>query len=491
MTDEAEIGKGNITTATSIPDTWGDLYKLDHPIDFEAFLQSDLLSKQRKTISTIANIRHCTGSLSVIASTAIIWHILRSFDGISTTYHRLVFGLCIADFMTSAAFALNKLMVPREMDYFTPNARGNVRTCDAQGYIIVVGSTIAALYNCSICFYYLAIIKYSKKEEYISKKLEPWFHAISIMIPVICTSITLPMGAFNAGTLSACFAYENNPPHCIGYQNGEIPEGFSIPCGRGDLDNEPFGYASKVFGHIIALVFVPLSIFVTMTMMYRAVLKIEKKMTNYGVASLRLRVNSCSRTKNRFDGEDKNQDVRKTIKEYCKSIVSFGSRSNKLSVRSKSNNVAFQKRAILNIAFGYALAWFLQQAPYILVIVTDAPIAKYLFATFSPLQGCYNFIVYMYPKVRRFKRTKKENYTLYQAFLKAWVSRGEKTTRNTRERMDGNRSHGRHSLRLPSMRLRRARDGKKNSTTLNTSNVVESMNTTSSSKVRPIFTRSC
>lgn len=44
------------------------------------------------------------------------------------------------------------------------------------GIFFTLGLQNAAYYNCSICFYYLAIIKFNKKDEYIRKKLEPWFH---------------------------------------------------------------------------------------------------------------------------------------------------------------------------------------------------------------------------------------------------------------------------------------------------------------------------
>ena len=84
-------------TTTSTPQTWSDLFKSDQPIDFQAFLQSDLLAEARRKKKTVAIVRHMAGSISIIASAAIIWHILRSYDGLSTTYHRLVLSLCIAD----------------------------------------------------------------------------------------------------------------------------------------------------------------------------------------------------------------------------------------------------------------------------------------------------------------------------------------------------------------------------------------------------------
>jgi hypothetical protein len=186
------------TTAntTTFPDSWGDLYKLDQPLDFEAFLNSDLLAARgRNQINTRGIIYHTTGSVSIIASTCLVVHILRSHHGLSTTYHRLVFGLSVGDILSSFGFALGSTMVPKEMNYFIPSAQGNTATCTAQGFLLVFGVTVAAMYNCSICLYYLAIIRYNKKDEYIRNKLEPWFHGISIIIPFVVGFIFMAMKA--------------------------------------------------------------------------------------------------------------------------------------------------------------------------------------------------------------------------------------------------------------------------------------------------------
>jgi hypothetical protein len=119
------------------------------------------------------------GSISITASAAIIWHILRSYDGLSTTYHRLVLGLCIADIVFFICHCLIQYEVPKELEYVMPSAQGNVASCDTQGFILTIGAVAASLYNCSMCVYYLAVIKYNKRDAYIRNKLEPWFHGIS------------------------------------------------------------------------------------------------------------------------------------------------------------------------------------------------------------------------------------------------------------------------------------------------------------------------
>jgi hypothetical protein len=334
---------------STVPQTWDDLYKSDRPIDFQAFLQSDLLAGKRRIHLVVAIIRHVAGSISLIASTAIIWHILRSYDGLSTTYHRLVFGLCICDIILSSVIALSTTMAPKEMEYFIPNARGNVASCDAQGFLYVVGFATSSLYNCSLCFYYLAIIKYSKKEDYIRNKLEPWFHGISIILPLVSGVILLAAKAFNSGSYDVCLLAQSKPPHCIGYENGYTPKGYNIPCGRGDLNDKPFLHAIAIVGHFIVLASAPIVVLWTMLLMYRTVLKIEKRMQRYGVRVLRARIASHQSDNLAEVG---NEGVMNRIKNTCKCIIPC---QNGNRFQPRSNNARSQKRAILNAAFGYAV----------------------------------------------------------------------------------------------------------------------------------------
>ena len=95
------MNTANTTSVNAFPDSLGDLLKLDQLIDFEAFLNSDLLAAKRNENMIHSIAQRTSGSVSVIASTCLILHILRSHDVISTTYHWLVFGLSVGDIMSS------------------------------------------------------------------------------------------------------------------------------------------------------------------------------------------------------------------------------------------------------------------------------------------------------------------------------------------------------------------------------------------------------
>jgi hypothetical protein len=322
-----------------------------------------------------------------------------------------------------------------------PYASGNIATCDALGFLISSAFGASLCYNFSICFYYLAIITYDKKDDYIRRKLEPWFHGFSILYPLLAGFIFLSTDAFNGSNAGPCFMEVYAPPHCIGYQAGDIPKGYSIPCGRGggEVDHAKIRTTLLVTSYLTALVIAPAVILGTMLSMYRSVCKVEKLMQNYGVSALRLRTTPAP-------AADQQEErgfaikMRKFGKYLCCRYEDAGTRSSRAT---KSNKMRSQKRAVLHMAFGYAVAWLVVWLPYLVVIFSNPPDALVILSqVMQPLQGFLNFFVYMAPKVRismrmmvlreknRSSIQQNQHFTWRQVFVKAYMSRGAKNTRH-------------------------------------------------------------
>ena len=102
---------------------------------------------------TYVIVQTVSSMISWISSIAIIWMIFRSYEKLSTTFHRLLLGLCIADIFSSFALSFSTLPAP------------DIASCRAQGFFIFLGSLGAPLYTCSMCLYYLCVVKYTMKEE--------------------------------------------------------------------------------------------------------------------------------------------------------------------------------------------------------------------------------------------------------------------------------------------------------------------------------------
>ncbi len=422
-----EKAADDFTEITSFPDNFNDIWKLDKPLHWETFLKSDVLANGRYDVKLSTTITRTSACISVIASALLIAHILRSHQGLSTTYHRLVFGISFSDIVFSFAIALGTVMVPKDLDYWISGVRGNTGTCTAQGFLVTVGMVSSVWYNCSICFYYLAIIRYNKTDTYIKKKLEPWLHGIPVLYPLLSAFTLIAIEGFN--TYGAfCFAGPHNPPHCIGYENGHVVEGFEIPCYRGDN----FYRSVIVPISIINISIPPTIIIISNVLMFRTVAKIEQRVQRYGVSNLRLRAQQQEQGQN---GDKKNTDestlgeaLRKAIKKWVSCLLPC--HCNNAGVNSRSNRMKSQKRAVLHMASGYSLAWALVWIPStsLFIIGFSSRPAIIISAFMIPLQGLFTFIVFILPKVRNTKKPRRGYSALswYEAFIKAYISRGEK-----------------------------------------------------------------
>ena len=250
------------------------------------------------------------------------------------------------------------------------------------------------------------------------------------------------MKAYNVYEL-VCFRLPNNPPHCIGYENGDTPEGaFSIPCGRGDGGENPILYlVTAIGGFGSVLIITPTVIIGTMLLMYRTVSKIEERMRKYGVSALRLSARSGAG--NRGDNAEtnsthgaNNQGIMSRIKRFFMCMIPpCLHRDDQPRPASRSNRSMSQKRAILHMATGYALAWTLVWIPFMIYIfLPHESYELYILAgCLVPLQGFFNVLVFMSPKVRSAKQSRRgENLSWRRASIKAYMSRGErrKTGRN-------------------------------------------------------------
>ena len=161
--------------------------------------------------------------------------------------------------------------------------------------------------------------------------------------------------------------------------------------------------------------------------MYRSVRKIERNMLNYGAGALRLRARVV---------DDPNA-IRERGNQTCPSILIKTLKTKLLCIcpracqnddTSRSNNArSHRKRAVLYMAMSYSLTWALVWIPFyiMLFVFRFYHFSSVLTGILSPLQGLYNLIVYMSPKVRHARNTRRGKLPWCQAIAKAWMSKGE------------------------------------------------------------------
>jgi hypothetical protein len=316
---------------------------------------------------------------------------------------------------------LSTLLSPTYTSGYVWNPRGNVNSCDAQGFFLFLGIMGAPLYNCSLCFYYLAIVKFNKKDKFIREKIEPYLHAVPILVSLTGAITILAKTSFNAN-ISYCWINEEYP-----YCGDQSWIDLDVPCERGK-DAKILFQIFAIFPYAIF----PLVIVATMACMYREVVKNEKKLSKYGVGALRKNLG------NNQIKDPKSQSNDASGASNSKNIVSRLKASWVNSGRAtRSNNTKKQSRAILHKAMAYSLAYMLT---YLFAFITSvqywagyqsSSTLKLFVGILFPLQGFFNFLVFIQPKVANIKRKKKLSWL--QSFIAALKSRGDKRKRGRKE----------------------------------------------------------
>jgi hypothetical protein len=145
-----------------------------------------------------------TGSLSAISSTLIIYVIMRSQTRLSSIYHRIMFGMSLADVFSSIAMALTSLPMPSHMPkeevfgYSWAGTRlGNEYTCNAQGFFQTSGIVCMYAYNAMLCVYYACAIALTMREKNIKKYVEPFLHGMPVILGTVNGLLPLLQEMYN------------------------------------------------------------------------------------------------------------------------------------------------------------------------------------------------------------------------------------------------------------------------------------------------------
>jgi len=111
------------------------------------------------------------------------------------------------------------------------------------------------------------------------------------------------------------------------------------------------------------------------------------------------------------------------------------------------------------MAAGYALAWAFVFVPFMIAFfLLNSNVTIIIRTGLTPLQGLFNFLVFMSPKVRSAKQPRRRGKILSwrQAFIKAYMSRGDRR-RTGRNLSSGNTRTGTTSRVLSSLKSRLSR----------------------------------
>ena len=395
------------------------------------------IADYRADTKILASVQTAFSILSLFASIIILWIIHRSHEGLSTTTNRLLFGLSLSDVISSFAQSLATLPAPSEYEDVIWNAKGNVRSCKAQGFFIFLGSMAAPLYNCSLCFYHLAILKFNKKDDFIKEKIEPFLHGIPILISLMGGFTILRLKGFNPN-MTYCFI-------------GSDPTCDDVECDR-IQDSTTLFIIFSAAPYII----LPSVIIISMSVMYKFVLQQERKLEKYGVGSFRHNIKSTKATTtvdNNIPDKSRSGKEPQSGKKALLRGPSCDQKGDCVIIRKRKK----QSRIVLNTALSYSLAClFSYSLPVVISIRTLSNLSSgfaisIITRILFPLQGFFNFLVFVYPRLQGVMRRHK-HISWFVALSIALKSRGPRKRVSRSLRSEGS-ARRRSSLTVMTSKL--------------------------------------
>mmetsp|Transcript_27541 Transcript_27541/g.32129 ORF Transcript_27541/g.32129 Transcript_27541/m.32129 type:complete len:545 (+) Transcript_27541:525-2159(+) len=362
---------------------------------FDDELYNDLLNDPRAMVETLyTNIKgiitvRVTASISVVASILIIFLIFKSSSKLSTTYHRLVFGMSVADCIGSTSIALNTLPMPNEMIYqqFQSVQLGNSATCSAQGFLFMSGSMATFFFNTCLCIYYLCAIRYTLSEDVIKKRIEPYMYLVSITAPIIISSILLYFDFFVPSPWDYTCTAATYPYWC------DMTSEDSIICPKDEIIIGERLRIIVLCGYMMC----SFIIFSSLLLVWLAV-RNRAKDVEYLIKNI---YSGSSGTNNNLQNE-------LNVNNGMTSNLGFDDNlSRHRMVFSELEAWEKEAKVVLIQALAYVGAFVMCQLfPFlsILVLRRNSPILAWFHVLLRPLQGLFNLLIFLGHKVYNYKR---------------------------------------------------------------------------------------
>lgn len=149
-----------------------------------------------------------TSSLSLLGSFFIAYDVVNR-KALEKVHHRILFGMSLADMISSFCTFLGRVPATRGDDVFP--GYGNPALCTAQGFFYQSILSVVA-YNFSLALYYLLLVRYNLSEPTL-KKLEIIMHAFSVLV-FVGSAVTLSSIRMFNPDYFLCFI-NSSPPGCV------------------------------------------------------------------------------------------------------------------------------------------------------------------------------------------------------------------------------------------------------------------------------------
>ncbi|GFH52517.1 hypothetical protein CTEN210_08993 [Chaetoceros tenuissimus] len=304
--------------------------------------------------------------------------ILRSKQ--NTQYHRILFVMSFMDAITSLCTALTTLPMPSNVNQyykFEGPSFGNYNTCEAQGFLILVGMGYAIASNIFLNIYYLCKIRYHVSDEKFRKWAEPMFLILSTIASTVAPSFFLSKDLINPTPLEPYCAMAVYPAQCTGLivPNGSDTEFSGIECLRASVSE--YVEVDQRF-HMMTIIILGIEFMMLIISMSLIICTVRNSKNTIDV-----QIRDRNRTESTSDGEEQR------IKE--------NSRKTPITVQ------------VLMYTIACLLSWIFLVLKLTYGDVNSDKTIILLKAIFTPLQGFFNLLIFIFHKNEIVSETKTKN----------------------------------------------------------------------------------
>jgi len=335
-----------------------------------------------------------SAAVSLVASLAIVLMIQFSRKKLSTPYRRLIFGVSISDMCQSIGILTGPFSIPTSTPY-APWAVGNIQSCEANGFMVVMGSNSVPLYTTALCTYYYCKLNKKMTDSYYCRKFEKKIHFLIISYVLTYTITALARGNINPIPGGGLCHIAVSPLQCRTY-----PE-IVGECSRG-LDTISFLTINFIVNGICMA-----AIITSMVLVVRNAFSVENLFRSRG--SFQRSEESASST---FTA--KARDILCCVP--CKSReLEEGETNADLVLRQNARETLIQ--AVLYVcAFLLSYAFQIILSTFNLAGVSYSVAFSIIISILYPLGGLFNILIYTRPKVDQL-RISHTNLSWLRAFL--------------------------------------------------------------------------
>lgn len=366
--------------------------------------------------TALAYVSTATGSLSIFGSALIVRKVLKRKKETTTTYHRLLLGMSIMDIMFSFWKALGTLPVTPESGAI--GAHGTTATCSAAGFFAQWG-VIPPIYMASLSLYFLLKIRFNISDTDMTKRYEVFLHGFPWLLGLATSTAGLALQIFNPIALPELGCWINGAPkYCAWIPDLECKRGYKV---KELISIYPWLFA---YGWLFLAFFIVL---VSNTMIYVAIRQQERKNDRYrhrpsisdmgSVGSAGSAAASNDGSSRRLSLASATEGSRSFVASKRTSITmqfSRAQRSGSITSTGGGPNTTKSRAALVQSMYYVVFAFFIAVWMWLPWLGSELQVRAEVRAflafgvqIFYPLQGLFNFFVYVRPK---FIRLRKENH---------------------------------------------------------------------------------